>query len=284
MDNPGVALGMFLLPKKRSRGNVFPVRNGDSQLVIRERVLITVRTYPVLSQKHVETVCTGGITDTGEWRRLYPVSLRYLDREKQYKTFDIVEVEVKPGKDDRPESRVPVVAGMRVVTTLKGWAERRGWIERTAFTSLEEMVAAGKSLAPVRVREVLEFVAKPGPTEWTAAQTELLKQGDLFFERKPLEKIPFDFRFRWIDGAGKQYNSHVIAWEFGETWRTYKKRYADPIAVMRDKWMNDLCATTKRDLLFFMGNDNRFRDQFYLCGIFGPPKQEESEESHATLW
>lgn len=175
----------------------------------------------MFSQKRIETVCTGGITDTGEWRRLYPVSLRYLDREKQYKTFDIVEVEVRPGKDDRPESRVPVVAGMRVLKKLKGWAERRDWIEKTAFASLNEMMAAGKSLAPVRVREVLEFVANPGPAEWTPAQTELLKQGDLFVERKPLEKIPFDFRILWIDGAGEQHDSHVIAWEFGETWRSY---------------------------------------------------------------
>ncbi len=253
-------------------------------MIKRERILITVRTYPVFSRKYVETVCTGGITDAGEWRRLYPVPLRYLDLDKQYKTFDIVEVDVKPGKDTRPESRAPIMAGMRVVATLKDWAKRRDWIEKTAFASLEEMVAAGKSLAPVPVREVLEFVADPESTEWTAAQVEKLKQGDLFLERKPLEKIPFDFRFRWIDGAGKEYNSHVIAWEFGETWRNYKMKYTDPLVTMRDKWMNDLCATTKRDLLFFMGNNNRFRKQFYLCGIFGPPKQKESKETYATLW
>ena len=111
-------------------------------------------------------------TDAGEWRRLYPVPLRYHDREKQYKTFDIVKVDVQSGKDDRPESRVPVVAGMRVVATLKGWDQRRDWIEKTAFTSLDEMIAAGKSLAPVRVREVLEFVANPDTAEWTAAQME----------------------------------------------------------------------------------------------------------------
>ncbi len=245
-----------------------------------ERIIVTVRTYPVISQKYMETVCTGGITDQGEWRRLFPVPLRYLEPERQYNTFDVVEVKVQPGKDTRPESRTPTIASLRVVAHVSSWTQRRDWIEKTSFLSLDEVTAAGRSLAPVRVREVLEFIAEPGAAQWTASQTEKLKQGDLFVERKALEKIPFDFRFRWIDGAGKEYNSHVIAWEFGETWRQYRLKYPDPVTVMRDKWMNDLCSS-HRDVLFFMGNNNRFRDQFYVCGIFGPPKQKESD---GTLW
>ena len=249
-------------------------------LATRERILITVRTYPVISLQYIETVCTGGITDGGEWRRLYPVPLRYIDEERQYKTFDVVDVEVTPGKDTRPESRVPVVATLRIISSLKSWTQRRNWVERTTFASLDEMVSAGKSLAPVQVREVLEFIAEPTAPQWNQAQLEKIKQGNLFDDRQPLEKIPFDFRFRWMDGSGKEYNSHVMAWEFGETWRSYSRRYADPIAVMRDKWLNDLCSP-KRDVSFFMGNQNRFRDQFSICGIFGPPKQKESD---ATLW
>jgi hypothetical protein len=248
---------------------------------IRERVLITLRTYPVISRKYIETVCTGGVTDSGQWRRFYPVTLRYLEPEKQYRTFGIVDLEVRPGKDNRRESRVPDIASIRIVSKLKSWTQRREWIERTAFSSLDEMIAAGSSLAPVRVREVIEFIATPDSPEWKSSQLDLLRQQNLFDERKPLAKIPYDFRFRWIDNAGKEYNSHVIAWEFGETWRAYSKIYPDPIAKMRDKWMNDLCSPIKRDLLFFLGNDNRFRDQFYLCGIFGPPKDKEP---HGTLW
>lgn len=268
------------MPKFGLRPNLFLSQMEKQNLGTRERILITVRTYPVFSQKHLETVCTGGINDAGEWRRLYPVPFRYLEPEKQYKTFDVLDVEVQPGKDTRPESRVPVITSLRVVSNISDWTHRRNWIEKTAFTSLEAMVVAGKSLAPVRVREVLEFIAEPDTAEWTAAQSEKLRQGDLFIERKPLEKIPFYFRFRWIDGAGKEYNSHVIAWEFGETWRKYRAKYEKPIDVMRAKWMNDLCSS-RRDLLFFMGNNNRFREQFYLCGIFGPPKQKESD---GTLW
>jgi hypothetical protein len=48
-----------------------------------ERILVTVRTYPNLSTKYIETVCTGGINDKGEWRRLYPVPFPQNQEEKQ---------------------------------------------------------------------------------------------------------------------------------------------------------------------------------------------------------
>jgi hypothetical protein len=245
-----------------------------------ERILITVRTYPVISTEYIETVCTGGITDDGEWRRLYPVSWRYLEQEKQYGTYDVVEVQVKNGKDTRPESRTPVIGSLRIVSKVKTWQARREWIEPTMFESMQAMIEAERSLAPVRVREVLEFIANPTEDQWNPAQLEKLKQAHLFEERKPLEKVPYDFRLRWVDGRGVEYNSHVMAWEFGEAWRAYRRRYDDAVAVMREKWMNDLCGP-QRDVAFFMGNQNRFRDQFSVCGIFCPPKDTVTDDS---LW
>ena len=40
----------------------------------KERVLITVKTYPTLSSKYGELVCTAGIrASDGEWIRIYPM-------------------------------------------------------------------------------------------------------------------------------------------------------------------------------------------------------------------
>lgn len=97
-----------------------------------ERILITVRTYPILSTKYIETVCTAGINDKGEWRRLYPVPLRFLEDEKQYKTFDIVKVKLRSNPDGRPESRRPDTATLQVVGHLDHWPERRDWVLPTA--------------------------------------------------------------------------------------------------------------------------------------------------------
>ena len=43
-----------------------------------ERVLVTVKTYPCLSQKYDELVCTAGLREDGSWIRIYPVPFRKL--------------------------------------------------------------------------------------------------------------------------------------------------------------------------------------------------------------
>jgi hypothetical protein len=45
-----------------------------------KQVLIIGRASPEPSKKHIETVCTGGITADGEVLRLYPIPLRYLEK------------------------------------------------------------------------------------------------------------------------------------------------------------------------------------------------------------
>lgn len=54
---------------------------------IETRVLILVMTYPHPSQKHQELVCTAGITDSGEWVRLYPIDYRYLPNHQQFRKY-----------------------------------------------------------------------------------------------------------------------------------------------------------------------------------------------------
>jgi hypothetical protein len=54
----------------------------------RERLLITVKTYPTLSRKHGETVCTAAVRADGSWVRLYPVPFRLMDYKDRYAKFD----------------------------------------------------------------------------------------------------------------------------------------------------------------------------------------------------
>jgi hypothetical protein len=137
-----------------------------------------------------------------------------------------------------------------------------------------------RTLAPVSAVEVLEFIAKPSATDWTPTQKEKLRQTQLFDEHKPLEKVPFDFRLRWRDEDGDEHDSLVLAWEILETYRQYKSRYSDPVAVMRDKWLNDVCGPSRR-ISLYIGNLARRRSVFCVCGWFNPPKEVADS---ATLW
>ncbi len=52
------------------------------------RVLITVKTYPIPSAKYDELSCTAGVTEEGEFIRLYPINYRDLPWGQQFKKFD----------------------------------------------------------------------------------------------------------------------------------------------------------------------------------------------------
>jgi hypothetical protein len=73
------------------------------------KVLITVKTYPIPSAKYDELVCTAGVTESGDFIRLYPVNFRDLPFSQQYKKYQWIEVvaEKHRGRDVRKESYRP---------------------------------------------------------------------------------------------------------------------------------------------------------------------------------
>jgi hypothetical protein len=68
--------------------------------IIKKRVLITVRTYPVPATKGVEVSCTAGVTDDGKWIRLFPLPYRLLEDERKFKKYQWINVNVTKAKSD----------------------------------------------------------------------------------------------------------------------------------------------------------------------------------------
>ena len=66
----------------------------------KKRVFITVKTYPNISDKYAELVCTAGILEDGTWIRLYPVPFRLLKKEQQYKKYTWINVEGRRSSKD----------------------------------------------------------------------------------------------------------------------------------------------------------------------------------------
>jgi hypothetical protein len=60
-----------------------------------EKILIIVKTYPTLSRKYAELVCTAGVTANGDWRRLYPIRFCQLYDPQKYKKFQWVEAKLE---------------------------------------------------------------------------------------------------------------------------------------------------------------------------------------------
>src|ERR1700754_4650980 len=79
----------------------------------RQKILITVTTYPLPSRSYDELVCTAGILEDGTWIRIFPIPLSFLfDLKNSGKVKSVkytwIELELIKRTDDfRPESHSP---------------------------------------------------------------------------------------------------------------------------------------------------------------------------------
>lgn len=246
--------------------------------VATERILITVRTYPNVSKRYTEIVCTGGIAESGEWRRLFPVPLRYMEEKRQYRVWDIISVRLgDQSSDGRLESRRPDTSTLTVTEHLDSHESRSHWVEPTAVDSLRAGEAAGRTLFPVWVGKVKDLVVESDAADWEPWQRQKLNEEGLFGKNKPLQKLPFRARFVWSDAAGDEHRSTFIAWECGETWRQYRRRYNDPLDRLKQAFL-ERCQRSDR-LAFFVGNYKRHPQHFSVCGVYAPPRGSVSGES-----
>lgn len=159
----------------------------------RERVLITVKTYPTISQRHGELVCTAGVREDGSWVRLYPIPFRLLDYKDRYQKFDWIETRlVRNTKDPRPETfHLADVADIQQVgrmETVENWRERRELMLKKArvYDRLEPLIEAAHanklSLAVFKPTKILDFVWEQDDREWDESKVDQMRskadQGD----------------------------------------------------------------------------------------------------------
>ena len=98
-----------------------------------KKILITVMTYPIISKKYDELVCTAGVQEDGSWIRIYPLPFHKLDDTNQFKKYQWIEVHVeKNRKDPRPESYNVVdrdnIKLLDIVDTSNNWSERKKYL------------------------------------------------------------------------------------------------------------------------------------------------------------
>lgn len=254
------------------------------------KVLITVMTYPHPSRGYQELVCTAGITENGEWVRLYPIDYRYRERNQQFKKYQWIEVNLGPkgaGNDNRKESRRPELDSIRLLgeplNTKQQWRERRAIIDRLPHCTRNQLVAQHEqdrtSLGIVRPTRVLDLEIRPAAPEWKPEWQSLFSQLRLFGPpQKPLRKIPFTFHyvFECEDSNGKPHVAMCEDWELGMLFLNEAARLESEQAAaesVRDKFLGELCREDK-DTRFFMGTHFPY-NTWLVLGVFWPPKQTQ---------
>lgn len=252
------------------------------------KVLITVMTYPHPSRGYQELVCTAGITESGDWVRLYPIDYRYRERDQQFKKYQWIEVVLGPagaGNDNRKESRRPDLNSIRLrgepLDTKHEWRERRAIIDALPHFTRNQLFSLHDtdktSLGVVRPSRVLDMEIRPAPPEWKPEWQTLFSQLKLFGPpQKPLRKIPYTFHyvFECEDSAGKTHTAMCEDWELGMLFLNEAERLGSDQAAadsVRNKFLGELCRSDK-DTRFFMGTHFPY-NTWLVLGVFWPPKQ-----------
>ena len=268
----------------------------------KQRILVTVKTYPTLSRKYGETVCTAGVREDGTWVRIYPVPIRRLREDQQYKKYDWLEVRlVRNTADPRPETYRPfdpadLEKAVGEMDTADAWRDRRKLLLNTArvYDRLDDLIAGAKaneiSLAVFKPTTLLDFVWEEEERTWDPEKVremrDATKQYDLFADNtwretfRVIDKLPYSFSYRFEDAAGKRSELQILDWEAGALyWNCLRSTNGDEpraLAKVRRKYFDDFKT---KDLHFFLGTTQQFHfvapNPWVIVGVMPIPSEKQ---------
>lgn len=254
------------------------------------KVLVTVKTYPIPSAKYDELSCTAGVTEDGEFIRLYPINYRDLPWDQQFKKYQWIEVmaEKHTGRDFRKESWRPDSASVQLIgepiPTGRGgdWSERGRYVLKHVAASMEELrdrqETDGTSLGVVKPKEVTDFVVTADDPEWKQSFLDELRQTRLWDTRtkskEPPRKVPWRFQYRFRCGDSRC-NGHRMTnedWEVGALYWNLVDNGAtaeEAAEKVKQKFLDEICAP-ERETYFYVGTVLNYPKSWLVIGTFWP--------------
>lgn len=248
----------------------------------RKRVLIAVRTYPTPAQNGIEVSCTAGVTDNGQWIRLFPIPYRFLDSDRRFSKWQWIDVDVQHSNDPRPESYRIDPESIEVISAIppkRTWDGRKKFIEPMRSGSLCELQQVQRhdktanTLGFFRPKIIHQLKLDAESSEWTAGQLSRLRQLPLFGNApmSELEKLPYKFSYEFeCDDASC--SGHVLSctdWEMGQAYRRFGWRYKSGWeAKFRQKFEQEMID--RFDTSFFVGTMRAHPNSWIIVGLWYP--------------
>lgn len=164
--------------------------------------------------------------------------------------------------------------------TKDGWAKRKNIVLPTADKSMCEILckseAENKSLGMFKPKDI-DFVWEKAATKKEETIKACYAQLGFFNkQKKEIEDLPICFRYRFKCANEPQCPGHdlpIIDWEIGQAYRDWRHNYKTQellLAKIKERWLTRICSS-ENDVYFFVGNQNRFRNNFMVLGVFYPP-------------
>ncbi|MES2797048.1 MAG: hypothetical protein V4683_13850 [Bacteroidota bacterium] len=272
----------------------------------RKKVLLTVTTYPLPSRSYDELVCTAGVLENGEWIRIYPIPLSFLrglktmGKVKQTK-YTWIELNLKERTDDfRPESYSPndyefkdLVIG-ETIDTKSNWQLRKHFCLNNVYTNLQTLIdeskePKNKSLATFKPTKIHMLIIEKDEDDWKPVWKALQNQMTLFPNenntgKESFPKVPYKFKYKFEDDAGKISNLMIEDWEIGQLyWNCLKSTNGDvELALEKVREQYETNFINNRDIYFFLGttkewHTRRSKNPFVIIGVFYPKKETQTQ-------
>lgn len=252
---------------------------------VKKTVLITVRTYPAPSRSSIEVSCTAGIDESGHWIRLFPIPWRYLDSDKRFRKYQLIEAKVTKAQSDvRPESYKVDIDSINILseplTTANKWQSRKDKVlplvsKSLCFLQNERNKNKKPTLGIIKPASITGLKIDPSASKWSEGELERLQQYS-FFGNEPkqgLEKIPFDFsyEFRCQEPDCPGHKLMCTDWEIAQAYRAWKVKYGNGWQPkFRERFETEM--TLVKDTHFFVGTLSTHPDAWIIIGLFYPPK------------
>lgn len=269
----------------------------------KKRIYIAVKTYPTISEKYSELVCTAGVLEDGSWIRIYPMPFRLLKDEQKYPKYTWIEADVERNFSDfRPESYRPTLESIKVEPKPKtaDWEMRRKILfnNKKVYTNLEEIISLAKnkenpiSIVLFKPSEIINFLIEPDDRGWNSNKLNSLKQQaqqlslfqtvtEIEEEFRVVEKVPYKFSYHFKDDVGKKSKLMIEDWEIGMLYFNCLRKAGgnekEAIHKVREKYFDDF--TSKRDIYLILGTTLRnhyvSKNPFVIIGVFYPPINQQ---------
>jgi hypothetical protein len=257
----------------------------------KKRILVTAKAAPESSTRHGDSVCTAGITDDGEFIRLYPITLGLFQRGKGPRKFDWIEVECQKSDEmlGRKESYKVRENTIRIIDRglnqpKKGhvdWAARNEILMPLKANSIEDLERAfgedHTSLGFVKVGELQDFYKTQDLREEEQVIHKVMQSildveygTERLTALETLNQIPHIFRYKFTcqGSACHRHDMTCEDWELFQSCRQWPKRYGDQTwEMLKDKFYTKM---KQSDLHFFMGTESRY-GRWLIIGLYYPP-------------
>lgn len=273
------------------------------------KVLITVKTYPLPSNKFEELVCTAGVLEDGKWIRIYPIPFRSLSHDKKFEKYEWIQLDLIRKKNDfrqesyGPKSDASDIKILSKVGTEHEWAERKKYVLKEVYTSFEELIQQAKSdtrksLATFQPREIVDFIIEEDKRTWKEQWLANYEQYDLFeidtkgegVLRKIIDKVPYKYSYKFFcEGETKTRTLMIEDWEIGALyWNCLKQAEGDETEanrLVRKKYFEQFLV--KNDLYLFVGTTKQYHlvapNPFVIIGVFYPPTKKDNGQQNLFI-